>query len=112
MRDVTGWVPAAMIEYVGPASPATASAEPARSSRGAAVGLRDSGICRMATAITATATTGLIRNTHRQDPAWISQPPRNAAIAVVIPLNADQTPIAAARSSATKLDSRTTRLAA
>ena len=52
----------------------------------------------------------LIRKIQRHDADCTSQPPRNGPIAVMIPPSPDHAPIAAARSSGTKLASRIARL--
>lgn len=49
-------------------------------------------------AITTAASGGLMKNTHRHEPTWISQPPTKGAIAEAVPLSADQAPIALALS--------------
>ena len=66
---------------------------------------------RSAIAMTAAASGGLIRNTQRQDPARISHPPRNGAMAAALPLSPAQAPIARARSDSTKVAWMIARLA-
>ena len=93
-----------------PVNPAAASPVPARSKRLGASGSRVSGTWRIVTQITTAASGTLMTKISRHDTDWISQPPTNGPIAVVMPAKPDHAPIAAARSWRRKLASRIARL--
>ena len=86
------------------------SAPPTTSTGPVASGSYDSGTCRQATAVTATATGRLMPKIHRQDTSWTSQPPRNGPRAVATPPSPDHAPIALPRSAGTNEACRIARL--
>ena len=67
------------------------------------VELRVSGMCQAEMAITAAASGRLMKNAHRQEACWTSQPPRTGPMAVVMAVKPDQVPMALPRLFSSKL---------